>query len=791
MRNALLLTLLCFSGMAAAQTYSLKGYVTGADKKAVEFGNAVVLRPSDSSLVTGSPIRDGNFSFDTISQSPVLLRISAAGCKTSFRTVTRNNAEVDLGTITLESNQLKEVEIAATIPLIQKQADRTRVNVEGTMLNAAGDALDVLESSPGLMVSPEGTVTVFGKGAAVVLLDGQKVPIELIRAIPSTQIRYIEIIDHPPASYDAQGRVVVNVVTKQNALEGYQLDLTSAGTYAPGAGNTYFYDGANMLWKKNKFSLISRYGIFAGTRLSNTEYLRHFESTSGHVTMRNAIEETKHFRGNHGYGAAIKYDIDSTRNLNLFYNGGYNQIRKISNDTNLVDVAGTPYLIHAITSNHSHNLNHNLSLVYTVRPDTLGSKRTFTGSVSQFDSDQIGDIDETVSDSASASSTPKRSTGHNLIRIGTLQTDIAHAFSSKKLFEYGAKISTVKNGSSAGLDRQLSTGWVSDTSMVNAFDYTEQTGALYAQYTMKPGHWNIRPGVRGEMTHTKGFSHKQNATIIDTNYFNVFPSLMAEYSLMKDLSLTGEYAFRIDRPSFQDLDPFVMYIDSLSSMRGNPNLRPEYTHESSLTLTYLEAASLELDYSYTKNAINTYIERIPNSDQFTAQERNFDYATEYQVELDLPYQNKWWTTSNNFGYAYIVSHYQDATQDIVNARPMFYFFTYQSFKVLKRWNIEGIFNYNNGGADGLFIGQPAYGMRLSLQYKTPDGKGTIRLIGNDLLRSYKEVGNSKIPGFDLRYTERSDSYFFRLVLNWKFGKLKQRDFSEQSINESERNRIKN
>ncbi|TND08900.1 MAG: TonB-dependent receptor [Bacteroidetes bacterium] len=790
--HSLLIILFSLSKLCA-QPYALKAEVLDNKGERVELGNAVLLRPADSTLYAGMAFENGAFELKEINESPLLLRISAVGFETFYKTIA--NAAglplLDIGKIEMKRNQLKEVEVTAVIPLVQNEGDRKKVNVEGTMLNSAGSAMDVLEASPGLMVSGEGTVTVFGKGAAVVYLDGQRVPVELLRALPSDQIRYVEIIEHPPASYDAQGRAVINIVSKKNVLEGYQLNFTSNWSLGLKQQNLYSYDGASLLWKKRKISILTRYGMFFGRRWEKTEYLRDFESGGIPVTMRNTIETQNRFSGNHYFGGGVKYDIDSTRNVNFFYNGGLTQTDKTADDTNLVTMQATPYLIHAITKSKINGYNHNMSLDYTRRTDTLGGKRSGLISYSQFGNQTSGDIDESVSDSASSSSTPKRSSGRNAMHIVSAQADFAKTFGKKIVFENGAKLAGIWNGSSVGLERQSgNNGWEADSTINNAFDYSEGTAALYSQLQLKYPKWNMRAGLRGELTHTYGFSHRLNADVVDTTYFSLFPSLFAEYTLMKDLNLNGSYAFRIDRPDFSDLDPFITYIDSLSSLRGNPGLRPEYTQEASVALVYLEAASLELGYAHTRNDINTYVERIAGTNQFTGQERNFRFARNYSMDLEIPYENSWWTTSNGVGYSYDHAEYSDTTQTIVNARGLWYFYSYQAFRFLKRWSVEGIFQYNTTGAEGLFVGKPMYSLRTSLLYKSKESIFTVRLTCNDLLRSQVTIGESRIPGFDLTYKEYSDSFFLRLQLTWRIGKLKKADFNERPINQEERGRVK-
>lgn len=776
----------------SAQSYTLKGAAAQPDGKKLDFGNAVLLQVKDSSFYKGAVIDSGRFVIAGVNADSILLRLTSVGFEPFFQLVTNpsRGEQVDLGTITLKPVQVKEVEITATVPLIQNEGDRRKINVEGTMLNSAGTAMDVLESSPGLLVGTDGNVTVFGKGSALVLLDGQRVPVDLLRALPSDQVRYVEVLEHPPASYDAQGRVVVNIVTKKNALEGYQLNFFHNASYGTRVENIYGYNGASLLWKKKKLTLIGRYGVFAGERWSKTEYLRDFISNTDTVSMYNSLDERKRFRGNHYFGTGLKYDFDTARSLNVFYNGSYNRSQVSTDDTNQVHINNTSFVIEALTKKKTRGFNHNASIDFTHRLDTLGGKRSAVISFSQYSNRMTGDISEYVTDSASGGSIPKRSFGDNAMIILTAQGDLARAFGKTWLWENGVKFTAVSNGSNSGLERQFADVWVSDSTIYNAYNYNELTPAVYSQLKWRKKKWDVRGGLRTELTRVNGYSERLGRRVVDTTYLSFFPSFFADYELMKDLKLTGSYAFRIERPSFNDLDPFITYIDSLSSLRGNPALRPEYIQEASVGIIYLEAASLEFGYAHIRNSINTYVERVEGTNEFTGQERNFDFERSYTADLELPYENKWWTTSNGVGYAFNYASYRGAGDPVINSRGFWYYYTYQAFRFLKHWTAEGFFQYNTAVAEGLFIARPMYSMQASLLFKTKEGKLSVRLSANDLLRSERTIGDSQIPGFDLTYKEYYDSNYYRLQINWRIGKLKQTAFNEKNINSEERGRVK-
>lgn len=780
--------LYCSSSLFAQ--YKVEGSIVDEKGKPVEIGNVILLNPGDSVLVTGDMFMDGKFTFGNATQDKYILKITALSYNDHYQLIDNSMHQpvVNAGTIKMKSNQLKEVEVVVKMPLLTNEGDRMKVNVENSLLSQSGTALDVLEGSPGLLVNSDGAVTVFGKGAAVIYIDGVLANADLLRSIPSNQVKQVEIITKPSAMYDAQGRVVINVITKKVVLNGYQAELFTQQTYAK---KYYSFAGGSFSYRKNKFSLLARYSYFGGNRWSMNHYERAFVTGNDSVTMANDVEEWRKIKGANYYGAGLRYSIDSVSSLGVNLSGSYAMANKETFNTNAIRIGESSSELSTVTEGNTKTLDDNINMNYNRKLDTLGSEFTAQASYSKYKVRSVSDIDEDVTDTSGTYSSVKKNIGINDINIVTGQVDYAHVFTNKWKVETGLKFSGIFNNSSVTFERLTSSGeWIGDETVNNGFDYNEQVSAVYAQLGRSKGKWMYRAGVRGELTNTDGFSKQADTSVGDTTYFNVFPSAFAEYSFSDKLKINFDYSYRINRPKYQDMDPFINYLDSLSSIRGNPYLHSEYTHEITTSLVYLDAASIELGYSYTKDAINMYIEKVgTNSNQFYGQSRNLKRQEGYNIGLVLPYQNKWYTMYNAVGWAMNSATYKDAEAFVMNEASSWYAYSYHKFNV-KDITLDVLFNYASGGADGIFIGGPFYSLRGSIQYMLLDKKLTLRFIANDILKSSKETGEANLPGFILRSKEVSDSHFFRFAVSYRFGKLSQKAMEEGSINNEERSRIK-
>lgn len=785
----------CFSIRSQSGYFSLTGTILDKENKPVPVGNAIALSIKDSSILKGEAFLDGKLKLDGLSESKFLLKITSVGFRENILVITRQSADsiVDAGTVVLSPNtDLNEVEIIAKVPLFEKDAEKTKVNVENTVLSTSGTVMDVLRKSPGLRVDQSDNVSVFGKGIAIIYLDGQLLPSnEVLKSIPSTDIKHIDIISNPSAKYDANGRAVINIITKKNNLTGFTgnvIQNTMYGKYL------ISYSNIRLQYKNKKWLMFAGYGFNTGKTWSSDHYTRQFSDTSNSkVYMDNRIEQVTKLTSPHNYRAGITYTPDTLNSFSLQYNGFY-QVNDVLN-TNINDISQNNLLQFALqtsTKGRPILMNNSAALNYTRKLDTSGSDLTTTFQLADFVSDNLQNILQNSSFGTVSTEQNKRNVSHTHIQIFTAQSDLNKAISKNWKVELGLKNSYIPKTSKINFDNYSSTGeWVSDSAYFNGFNYDENVFAAYAQLRYQKNKLSARAGLRGEQTNANGFSYVQNKKVIDRNYFNVFPSAFVGYDFTKDLNFGLVYSSRIRRPTYQDMDPFINYIDSLTSMRGNPYLLPEYTNAFEATLTYLKEASIGFEYSRTKGALNLVAEKLNNgTDAFIGITKNLDYSETFSYNIALPYELKWWTTYNAFGYAINNFAYKQNGVNVINKRPMFYIYLYDEFRFKKILSMEITYQYTSAGVDGIFTYNPFYTLSANIKKTFLKDKLTVRFIANDILSSFKEWGGSNIPGVDITYLSKYNTHYYMLSMNYQFGKLKSPGYKDRSVNQDEFQRIK-
>jgi hypothetical protein len=783
----------CMSGQQSL--FSITGNVTDENQRPVETGNILCLSAKDSSIIKGALLMDGKFSLVGLGGTTYLIRINAVGFKETFKQCSRLGTDtlLDLGTIILNrSTTLQAVEISAKIPFFESDGEKVKVNVENTGLSVSGTAIDVLRQSPSVLVNNDDKVSVFGKGDALIYVDGQLITsTDILKSIPSSDIKNIEIINNPSAKYDAAGRAVINIVTRKNALEGYNGNLIQNVLYSK---SLFTYSGIRFNYKRKKWAVSAGYGLVGGSAWSSDDYYRNFNPSPGVLTeMRNSIYETKYNSNVQNYRLRTDYAVDSITTIGLQYNGYYSAMNTIADNSNAITNNSVPqFQLQTTTNTKPVLINNSLNLVFTRKLDSLGGELFSAAQYGDFSANSIGQIAQTITTGTNSSSDQKIATNANDIRIISVQLDYTKYFHKHWKLETGFKNSNVLNVSSVNFQGLSPAGtWVSDPAYYNGFDYKENIGAGYGNIQFNQGKFHLRGGLRGELTTSNGFSHVLNEDVIDRQYFNLFPSAYAGYDVTKDMTTSITYSSRIVRPAYQDMQPTINYIDSLSSFRGNPYLMPEYTNSLEAALIYMKEASVTVGYSQTIGALKLVVDKLGNgSDAFVATTKNIDKANAFTLGLTIPYELSWWTTSNNLGYAFNNYSYTSEGQVIQNVKPTYYVYLYNELRLKKIISSEITYEYNSGGVDGIFVMKPFSKFSISVKKTFFKGALTCRLMANDILSSYLMGGVSNVQGYSVTYVSKFNSHFYLIGLNYKFGKIKATEITDKSVNNEEYERIK-
>src|ERR1700744_3590108 len=312
-----LFTLLTFN-FAKAQTAGgkISGVVLDDTKKPLDGATIILLIAKDSTEVSKQLVNpDGSFVFQNLKDNTYILKATYIGYK-NFRSdnvVISQQKAVSLSPFTLSSTgkKLNEVAVTAQRSYIQQKIDRTVVNVGALISNTGANALEVLEKTPGAQVDADGNITFKGKSGVLVLIDDKPTYLSAanlatyLRSLPSSSLDQIELMDNPPAKYDAAGNAgVINIKTKKNTIRGFNAVVSA--DYAQG-----FYGRSdasiNMNYRVNKVNLFANLSYNEDKTYRRLEIDRDYFDANGNTTS--SLKDISYFRPNSN-NTNIKAGVD-------------------------------------------------------------------------------------------------------------------------------------------------------------------------------------------------------------------------------------------------------------------------------------------------------------------------------------------------------------------------------------------------------------------------------------------------------------------------------------------------
>jgi hypothetical protein len=375
------------------------------------------------------------------------------------------------------------------------------------------------------------------------------------------------------------------------------------------------------------------------------------------------------------------------------------------------------------------------------------------------------------------------------IQIFSVKSDYTHPFKKGGRLEAGVKSSWVQNDNVVGYERFDGAKWLPDARS-NHFIYDENINAVYLNANRQIKKWSFQGGLRLENTNAKGYQVTNDSTF-RRDFTNLFPSAFISYQADKNNTITLSYSRRITRPNYQDLNPFIYFLDSLSYRKGNPFLLPQFTHNIELSHSFKGKLITTFNYNNTRDVISQILKADGDLVYLTADNvakfRNIGIA----ITAPIPV-TKWWTSNiftnifNNHyegiyeGKAFDISH----TSFMVNVT--------QTFTLKKGLSLEVNGFYRGKGVNQLNIDEPMYVVNFGGQKQLLKGKGTLRLNLRDPFWIQRYKGRTQYDLIDSRVSNRWDNRSVTASFTYRFGKSNQQAPSPRrrnSASQDEQNRV--
>ncbi len=801
-----------FLGAVQAQNlHKIQGKVLVSDYK--DHQQALVslyLEDAQTLVKIEVPNADGTFELAQIPSHQYKLSVEFPGYATYWSGVFKlDQTDLVLPEIALvasSSEQLSEVVISKKKALIENKIDRTVVNVDAMMTTAGGDAMDVLEKSPGIMVDQNGTITFKGKSGVQVFIDDKPTYLSgseleaYLKSLPASTLDKIELMTNPPAKYDAAGSAgVINIVSKRSKNRGFNGSVTSR--YSQGK-RPLTRQGINLNYASEKVRIFGNIGYAYMNPVNDLFIFRRFKNPDGTAkslfyqdSYLNNQTQTANAKAGMDYYVSPKTTLGVSVSGLLKSNRQKNQVNsKLTNPAHVID---STIVANNTEKERFGNLGINLNFRHDL--DTIGQKLTADFDYLNYDTSTDQTFKNYIYQPDASLSSQDELSGNlpTKINIYSFKTDYTKPLKNNGSFEAGYKVSFSRTDNQADYRDIVAGAEVPNYDRSNHFKYDEMIHAAYLNYNTSYKKFTFQTGLRLESTYSKGNqlgNVLKPASTFKRNYTNLFPTVYVQYQLdsIGNHLLSVNYGRRINRPYFQDLNPFVSPLDKFTFYAGNPYLNPSFANNYELSYRYKGLFSTTLSYGEIGDEINETIEI--KDEIYYSRPGNIGKSEYYSWNANLNISPiKWWTTSL-YNEVTLTKYQSKLYTESLNSSGTFWFMTINNnFKLGKDWSAELNGNYQTDIVSSQFVLLSRSSLSVAIQKKILHGKGSLKLIGNDLLYSNLNNGIIKnIQNTDANWRNRADTRFVAITFTYGFGKaLQTKQAYETNGAESEKNRVKN
>ena len=761
----------------------IKGKVTDENDLTLPYVSVAVYQ--DNRIITGSITNDDGVFTLKVQQSDkeICLTFDFVGYVKEEMRLIPDKATFDIGDIILKENvvMLDDVVVSSTAVSHKSTIEHTTINASANMASSKGSALDILSTSSSVSIQNE-EISIRGNKNILVLMDGIPTTITDLSTIPAANIKSIDVITNPDASYDSEGTGgIINIIMKKENAKGF------SGAAAANYGFNHFVTGnAAFSYNGRKTSYRFNYNTKYEDDVINSSLYR-FMKESGNIIKQQMISDRYTFNNNVSLGADFRINKKNTLTLDFRYmSPKLNVKQNLHNIIEISDVVEEENRHNDVTWNRD-NIEAVIMFRHIIKPDV--SDISFRGSVSKIWGRRpsyyhVGDILQNYSNSGgSPFITNFQADYRQKLDKGSLSAGLKITYRSNDIYH---DFYSWENGE-----------WIYSQSFSNDLLHTEMIPAAYIMFSSKNiGKFSYKAGLRGEYSIVNLDSRHENIKSEDDDIF-VAPSLSGTYKLSDKQDLSLAFSRRIGRPTYPQLNPYMSMIDAMTYEQGNMYLHPEKT--SKLDLTYNvkgERFNIFADayLNYTTDYISQITKVVDGLLLTTYINSAYDIKSGFDVSIKV-FPSKWMTAtlSSNTFYVKTCGQLKESEYD---------------FNIIDIDN-EGWSNSSNIMLDFIprkttslqvqyFIMTPQYypqlttsfthKMNVGVKQKLLKGALTLSMLVTDVFDTYKWEVHSFNRIYDLTNTSKQKSRMLWIGISYNFNSYKQN--KAEKSGDSERNLIK-
>jgi len=765
--------------MTAQNQGSITGKVIdNTTKEALPYVSIVV---KENGTVIGGGITEdnGTFTVKNIPLKSVAVEIQFMGYKAQNLNAALSDAakSVNLGTIAIkeEATTLDEVSIVKEVSTIEQKLDRKVITVGRDLTTAGGTASEIMNNIPSVNVDQDGNISLRGNTNVRVLVDGRPTnldPAQLLKQIPSTSIKKIELITNPSAKYNPEGMSgIINIVLHKNANDGFNGSFNAGITFGetPKVNNS-----VDMNYRTGKINFFGTAGSNSG-KYFNDGFVNRLDIDSNQLI--DVINDNESVLGKFG----MDYYINDNNTLSAYTNQNYGS-GKASIGANILYGPGenTPNISQlSLIDSDNHNNSYNLAFKHKFEKE--GHTLDFEGNYNDSKDTQYVDYTTTTGNAAAVlyndDVIDKR-------QNTTLNLDYVNPLSEKSTLELGAEARLIRSDNAYNSSNPL----IPADQQNVGYTYDQDIYSAYATFGQKFEKFSYQLGARFE-------SYKVNAnyngsTAFKDDYITVYPSAYLTYSLNEKNMLQFSYSRRVDRPSLDQTKPIREFATPLVTSLGNPELKPQFTNSVEINYTRMFGQGSSITGGVFYRLINDEISRVlyPNESTENTQDQimsysNFNHNNAFGFEISANYKiAKWLDIQPAIDFSSIsqkgvvnieqaddtfVTEIKSITANAFNAR------LNSNFKINNRFSLN-LFGFYRGPVNGVQNNsKDMYKIDSGARYTLLDNKMTLSVRFSDMFKTMRYGFDSRNP-FPQEGEFRWESRTVYFGINYMFGGGKNR-----------------
>ncbi|MCW4470554.1 TonB-dependent receptor [Flavobacterium sp. MFBS3-15] len=784
--NFKLLLVLLFGGimtMNAQNPGSISGKVIDSNTKETIPYVTISVKEGDAVISGGITDDNGTFSVKNLPLKSYTVEILFMGYKAQHLTanLTADTKTLDLGTITMEeeATMLNEVEVVKEISTIEQKIDRKVITVGRDLTTAGGTASEIMNNIPSVNVDQDGKISLRGNQNVRILVDGRPTnidPAQLLKQIPSTSIKTIELITNPSAKYNPEGMSgIINIILHKNANDGFNGNFNAGVTF----GETpKFNNSLDMNYRTGKVNFFGNIGSNFGKYFNNGHVERHDIMSDQLVDV---INDNEGVLGKIG----MDYYINDNNTLSFYTNQNY-FTGEATIGTDIVYGAGTGLdNISQRSALDGDNKNNSYNVAYKHKFTKEGHTLDFEANYN--DSRSTQDVRYRT---VTGTETPVLY-ADRLIDDRTNVTanlDYVNPLTEKSKLELGAEARLIRTDNTYNTTNPNVTN---PNLMDSGYTYDVDIYSAYATFGQRFEKFSYQLGARFESYQVNNDFNNGQAVFKD-DYFTVYPSAYLTYTPSVSNMYQLSFSRRVDRPSIEQTKPVREFSTPLLTSLGNPELLPQFTQSVEFNYTRMFGQGSSITGGVYYRFINDEINRIFYPDESTENTQdqimsfgNFDKNSAYGFELSANYKIfKWWDIQPAIDFSSIsqrgtVSVLEPGSDDdyemversvdvnAFNAR------LNSNFRVNQRLSFL-LFGFYRGAVNGVQNeSKDMYKIDSGARYSLLDNKMSLSLRFNDMF-NMMHYGFSADNPFPQSGEFRWESRTVYFGLNYMFGAGKNR-----------------